>query len=192
VHERHRWFGVDAIIPVVVRAKRRAVVLVSQPPGEETFDRRVDDLLGRLDPTLKPVLVGPKPDWLRDRFGTEAHADQAPPAESVFVVAAGPRRRRLELRARELRFESWRGNYKASSRTGSHRRSAPVKQILLGGLAMFGIATGAAAGGLIDLDAVAAKGNGGLPKAQHSILRQLESVGDAPELTAADVSSIRR
>jgi hypothetical protein len=194
VHERHRWFGVDATVPVVVRPKRRAVVLVSQPPGEEIFDQRVDDLLDRIDPSLKPVLVGPKPDWLRDRFGTEAHADQPPTAESVFVVAAGPRRRRLrlELRARELRFVSWRGNHKASSRMRPDRRTAPVKQIVLGGLAMFGIATSAAAGGLIDLDAMAAKGNEGLPKAQHAVLRQLESVGDASELTAADVIPIRR
>ena len=193
VHERHRWFGVDATVPIVVRPKRRAVVLVSQPPGEEIFDQRVDDLLGRLDPSLKPVLVGPKPDWLRDRFGAEAHADQPPTAESVFVVAAGPRRRRLrlELRARELRFESWRGNRKASGRTGSHHHAAPIKQILLSGLAMFGIATGAAAGGFIDLGA--AKGKAGLPKAQHTVLRQGKSVDDAAaELAAADPRSMRR
>jgi hypothetical protein len=193
VHERHRWFGVDATVPVVVRPKRRAVVLVSQPPGEEIFDKRVDDLLGSIDPTLKPVLVGPKPDWLRDRFGAEAHADQPPPAESVFVVAAGPRRRRLrlELQARELRFESWRGNHKASARTGSEGRAAPVKQILLGGLALFGLASGAASGGPIDLG-TARKGNRALPKAPHTPRRQIESVGEAPELAAADAGLLRR
>jgi hypothetical protein len=193
VHERHRWFGVDATVSVAVRPRRRAVVLVSQPPGEETFDKRVDDLLDSIDPTLNPVLVGPKPDWLRDRFGAEAHADQPPPAESVFVVAAGPRRRRLrlELQARELRFESWRGSHKASARTGSEGRAAPVKQILLGGLALFGIASGAASEGPIDLG-TARKGNRALPKAPHTPRRQIESVGDAPEFAAVDAGSLRR
>ena len=192
VHERHRWFGVDVSIPVVVRATRQAVVLVSQPPGEETFDQRVDDLLSRIDPSLKPVLVGPKPDWLRDRFGAEAHASQPPAAESVFVVAAGPRRRRLrlELQARELRFESWRGN-KASSRTGSERR-VPIKQLMLSGLALLGIAAGATAGGLVDLGTAAGKGDADLPKVQHAVLRQIESVGDSRGTPAADLSALRR
>jgi hypothetical protein len=194
VHERHRWFGVDAAVPVVVRAKRRAVVLISQPPGEETFDKRVDDLLGRIDPSLNPVLVGPKPDWLRDRFGAEAHAGQPPTADSVFVVAAGPRRRRLrlELRARELRFESWRGNHKSSARAEPRRRTTSVKRIVLSGLAVFGIATGVAAGGLADLGATAGAAKTDPPKAQHTTLRQIESVGDSRGVPAADLSALRR
>jgi len=194
VHERHRWFGVDVSVPVVVRAKRRAVVLVSQPPGEETFDKRVDDLLDRIDPSLKPVLVGPKPDWLRDRFGAEAHESQPPAAESVFVVAAGPRRRRLrlELQARELRFESWRGNHKSSGRTGSNRRAAPVKQLMLSGLAVLGIAAGAAAGGFVDLGPAAGNTDADLPNAPHAVLRQIESVGDSRGIPVADLSTMRR
>ncbi|HWB22919.1 MAG TPA: hypothetical protein VG652_08525 [Gaiellaceae bacterium] len=190
VHERHRWFGVDVEVDVVVRPERRAVVLVSQPPGEEVFDRRVDDLLGRIDPSLQPVLVGPKPDWLRDRFGIEAHADQPPPAESVFVVAAGPRRRRLrlELQARELRFESWRGQHKASGRPQG--RAMPVKQILLSGLAALGIVGGAA--GFIDLNAAAGKSGATLPKVHQSVLHQLESVGTPRGLTATELGTIRR
>jgi hypothetical protein len=193
VHERHRWFGVDVSVPVVVRPRRRAVVLVSQPPGEETFDKRVDDLLGRIDPSLNPVLVGPKPDWLRDRFGAEAHASQPPAADSVFVVAAGPRRRRLrlELQASELRFESWRGSHKASGRTGSSRRAAPIKQLMLSGLAMIGIAAGAVAGSLGDVGAATGK-TGGLPNVQHAVLRQIESVGDSRGIPEADLSPMRR
>ncbi len=193
VHERHRWFGVDATVTVEVRPRRSAVVLVSQPPGEETFDKRVDDLLGRIDPSLKPVLVGPKPDWLRDRFGTEAQASEPPNAESVFVVAAGPRRRRLrlELRAQELRFESWRGNHRNQSRPGLIGRGAPIKQVMLSGLAAFGIVVGAAVGGLIDLGN--ASGSSGAPARQtQSVLRQIESVGDARGIPAAELGSIRR
>ncbi len=195
VHERHRWFGVDATVPVVVRPERRAVVLVSQPPGESTFDRRVDDLLGSIDPTLKPVLVGPKPDWLRDRFGTEAYADQPPPAESVFIVAAGPRRRRLrlELRARELRLESRRGSHKASGWTGSRRRALSVRQVMLSGLAAFGIISGAGVGGLVDVGAAASKGGAAkLPTGRHAVLRQIGSETSASGTTGPVVSSPRR
>jgi hypothetical protein len=191
VHERHRWFGVDATVPVVVRPKRRAVVLVSQPPGEETFDRRVDALLESIDPSLKPVLVGPKPDWLRDRFGAEARADQPPPADSVFVVASGPRRRRLllELRASELRLESWRGNRQASSRP--RRRALSPRQVMLSGLAAFGIIAGAGATGLVDLGA-AGKGGAKLPKSHHLAGHEAEPAGSSRELTAIDSGSPRR
>jgi hypothetical protein len=98
VHERRRWFGVAAVTEVVVRPRRHAVVLVGQPPGEEAFDRRVDELLSELDASLEPVLVGPKEDWLRDRFGIEAHSTPPAHADTVFVVAAPQRRARLRLR----------------------------------------------------------------------------------------------
>src|SRR5579862_8808062 len=98
VHERHRWFGVDARAEVDVRPRRQAVVLVGQPPGEEEFDRRVEEVLGRIDASLEPVLVGPKEDWLRDRFGTEAHSEPPSRADQVYVVSAGQRRSRLRLR----------------------------------------------------------------------------------------------
>ena len=136
------------------------------------------------------MLVGPKPDWLRDRFGAEAHADKPPTAESVFVVSAGPRRRRLrlELRAREIRFESWRGNHKAANR--GQPRTAPIKQIMLSALAALGVVTGAA--GFADLGPAAGKGDGVPSPSQHSVLHQLESAGDARGLTVGDFGSMRR
>jgi hypothetical protein len=104
VHERRRWFGVEERAEVVVRPRRQAVVLVGQPPGEEAFDRRVEELLGRIDASLEPVLIGPKEDWLRDRFGTKAHATPPDHADKVFIVPAGQRRERLRLQqiARKL------------------------------------------------------------------------------------------
>ncbi len=105
VHERHRWFGADACAEVEVRPRRQAVVLVGQPPGEEEFDRRVEDLLGQIDASLEPVLVGPKEDWLRDRFGTEARSEPPSKADRVFVVAAGQRRSQLRLQALARRLE---------------------------------------------------------------------------------------
>jgi hypothetical protein len=105
VHERHRWFGADASVEVEVGPRRRGVVLVGQPPGDESFDRGVDELLERMDPSLEPVLVGPKEDWLRDRFGTEAHAEPPADADRVFVVPAGSRRARLRLGRAARRLE---------------------------------------------------------------------------------------
>ena len=106
VHERHRWFECGVDLELEVRPRRRALVLVGQPPGDASFDGRVDEALAALDPALEPLLVGPKPDWLRDRFGVPA-ADDVPrePAETVVALAAGRRRdrMRLEWRARRLR-----------------------------------------------------------------------------------------
>ena len=106
VHERHRWFDCGVELDLDVLRPRRALVLVGQPPGEAVFDERVDELLASLDPALQPVLVGPKPDWLRDRFGVPA-ASEVPewrPA-SVHALPAGRRRDRLRLewQARRLR-----------------------------------------------------------------------------------------
>jgi hypothetical protein len=105
VHEHHRWFEQGAEIELEVRPRRRAVVLVGQPPGDAAFDARVDELLARLDPELEPLLVGPKPAWLRDRFHVEAHASPPEHADEVHLVEAGRRRDRLRqrLRARRLR-----------------------------------------------------------------------------------------
>jgi len=86
VQERHRWFGVDARATVEVRARRRAAVVVTQPPGDAEYDQLVDELLAGLDPELEPVLVGPKEDWLRDRFGTAAASRRPRDAERVYVV----------------------------------------------------------------------------------------------------------
>ncbi len=105
VHERHRWFDCGVEVELVVRPRRRAVVLVGQPPGDEAFDRRVEEVLAGLDPELEPLLVGPRPDWLRDRFGVEA--SERPPAsrpDAVRVVPAGRRRDRLLLRLRARRL----------------------------------------------------------------------------------------
>jgi hypothetical protein len=106
VHERHRWFGCGADLVLEVLPRRRAAVLVGQPPGDAAFDEQVDDALAGLDPGLEPVLVGPSPDWLRDRFGVEALA-KAPRGryETVLLIPAGRRRHRLRLRleARRLR-----------------------------------------------------------------------------------------
>jgi hypothetical protein len=106
VHERHRWFDCGVELELEVLPPRRALVLVGQPPGEDAFDERVDELLAGLDPTLEPVLVGPKPDWLRDRFGLPASADVPDwrPA-AVHALPAGRRRDRLRLewQARRLR-----------------------------------------------------------------------------------------
>jgi hypothetical protein len=98
VHEGHRWFGCVCRVPLEVLPRRRAVVLVGQPPGDEAFDVGVLDLLGKLDPALEPLLVGPKPDWLRDRFGIDAQDE--PPSwrpDAVLVLPAGRRRDRLRL-----------------------------------------------------------------------------------------------
>jgi hypothetical protein len=105
VHERHRWLGAAVEVELEVRPRRRAVVLVGQPPGEDAFDRRVDDVLASLDADLEPLLVGPKPDWLRDRFGAAARAEPPSRADDVRVVPAGRRRDRLRLQlaARRLR-----------------------------------------------------------------------------------------
>jgi hypothetical protein len=63
-------------------------------------------VLASLDPSLEPLLVGPKPDWLRDRFGIAA-ADSVPQwrPDVVHVLPAGRRRDRLRLewQARRLR-----------------------------------------------------------------------------------------
>ncbi|HEY3920774.1 MAG TPA: hypothetical protein VGL76_01555 [Gaiellaceae bacterium] len=106
VHERHRWFGCGVALELEVTPRRRALVLVGQPPGDEAFDAQVDALLADLDPALEPFLVGAKPDWMRDRFGVDAFEE--PPdwkADEVFVLPAGRRRdqARLRLRARRLR-----------------------------------------------------------------------------------------
>jgi hypothetical protein len=106
VHERHRWFGCGAATELEVAPRRRAVVLVGQPPGDDAFDRTVDEVLAALDPHLEPFLVGPRPEWLRDRFGLDAAAE--PPAwapDEVVTVPAGRRRDRaaLDLTARRLR-----------------------------------------------------------------------------------------
>jgi len=105
VHERHRWFDCAVPLTLEVRPRRRATVLVGQPPGDAAFDARVDDLLASLDPELEPLLVGPKPDWLLDRFGVEAQAEPPPSADAVFTLPAGRRRDRvrLEWQARRLR-----------------------------------------------------------------------------------------
>jgi hypothetical protein len=106
VHEGHRWFGCEATLELEVLPRRRVIVLVGQPPGEQAFDAGVDELLAGLDPELEPLLVGPKPDWLRHRFGVEAQAEPPDePAVEVHVVPAGRRRDRLrlELSARRLR-----------------------------------------------------------------------------------------
>lgn len=106
VHERHRWFGCEARVELEVMPRRRAVVLVGQPPGNEAFDRTVDEALAALDPRLEPFLVGPRPEWLRDRFGLDA-AEEPPDWDPDEVVAlpAGRRRDRaaIELQARRLR-----------------------------------------------------------------------------------------
>jgi hypothetical protein len=119
VHERHRWFGAEARAAVVVRPRRQAVVLVGQPPGDEAFDRRVDELLEKLDASLEPVLIGPKEDWLRDRFGTEARSTPPAHADVVFVVSPAQRRARLRLHhtARKLRRRE-------------HRLVAKLKQLV--------------------------------------------------------------
>jgi hypothetical protein len=106
VHERHRWFDCGVELELEVLPPRRALVLVGQPPGEDAYDERVEELLAALDPTLEPMLVGPKPDWLRDRFGLPASAevpDWRPAA--VHALPAGRRRDRLRLewQARRLR-----------------------------------------------------------------------------------------
>ena len=106
VHERHRWFDCGVQLQLEVQPRRRAVVLVGQPPGDPAFDARVDELLASLDPALEPLLVGPKPDWLRDRFGLDAAAE--PPRwrpDEVAVLPAGRRRDRVRLawQARRLR-----------------------------------------------------------------------------------------
>jgi hypothetical protein len=106
VHERHRWFDCGADFVLEVRPRRRAAVLVGQPPGDPAFDEQVEAVLAGLDPGLEPVLVGPSPDWLQDRFGAEAH-EQAPPGqyETILLIPAGRRRHQLRLRleARRLR-----------------------------------------------------------------------------------------
>lgn len=106
VHERHRWFRCEASVEIRVSPRKRALVLVGQPPGNPEFDARVDEALAALDPALEPFLVGPKPDWLRDRFGIEA-AEEPPQwaAEAVVELPAGPRRDRIRLAllARRLR-----------------------------------------------------------------------------------------
>jgi hypothetical protein len=106
VHERHRWFGADAAVELHVAPRRRAIVLVGQPAGDDAYDRRVDEALAHLDPHLEAFLVGPRPEWLRDRFGLEAAAE--PPRwapDQVVVVPAGRRRHRiaLQLQAQRLR-----------------------------------------------------------------------------------------
>jgi hypothetical protein len=106
VHERHRWFGCETAAEVTVSPLRRAVVLVGQPPGDPEFDGRVDEALAALDPALEPFLVGPKPDWLRDRFRMEAAAEPPDwPADAVVELPAGRRRDRIRLAllARRLR-----------------------------------------------------------------------------------------
>jgi hypothetical protein len=106
VHERHRWFGCEASVEITVSPRRRALILIGQPPGDTEFDGRVDEALAALDPSLEPFLVGPKPEWLLDRFGVEA--GEEPPswaAAEVVSIPAGRRRDRLrmQLLARRLR-----------------------------------------------------------------------------------------
>ena len=57
VHERHRWFGAEASVEVSVGPRRQAVVLVGQPPGDEAFDHRVEEVLARI---VLPLLLIPK------------------------------------------------------------------------------------------------------------------------------------
>jgi hypothetical protein len=104
LHEGRRWFGAVAPVEVRVRPRRRALVLLGQPPGDAAYDERVDELLAGLDPALEPIVVGPKPDWIRDRFRVEAAAS-APrgPWDAVHALPAGRRRDRLRLWLRALR-----------------------------------------------------------------------------------------
>ena len=106
VHERHRWFDCGAAIALDVQPRRRAVVLVGQPPGDAAFDRQVDDVLLGLDPGVEPLLVGPKPDWLQ-RPLPRRRPRRALPAwrpDTVLVVPAGSRRNRLLLEVASLRL----------------------------------------------------------------------------------------
>ena len=97
LQERRRWFGAEATIPVAVRRRRQAVVLLGQPPGDDAYDRQVEEVLAGIDASLEPVLVGPQEDWLRDRFGTGTASEPPVEAAEVFVVPAGPRRQQLRL-----------------------------------------------------------------------------------------------
>jgi hypothetical protein len=108
LHEHHRWFDAGAAIELEVAPRLRAVVIVGQPPGDAAFDARVDDVLARLDPELEPLLVGPKPDWLRDRFHVDATDEPPARANAVHVVEAGRRRDRLRQRltARRIRRDT--------------------------------------------------------------------------------------
>jgi hypothetical protein len=104
VHERHRWFGCGTEIVLAVEPRRRALILVGQPPGEPEFDRRVDEVLAGLGPEIEPFLVGSKPAWLRDRFGLPAA--EKPPAWRADAVVSVPASRRRD-RSR-VRFQAWR------------------------------------------------------------------------------------
>jgi hypothetical protein len=106
VHERHRWFRCGVEVQLEVVPRRRVVILVGQPPGDAAYDAQIEGLLATFDPTLEPLLVGPKPDWLRDRFGVEAAA--RPPTWRPDAVRALPGSRRydrirLRFGARRLR-----------------------------------------------------------------------------------------
>lgn len=105
VHERQRWFGCEQRLEIAVLPRRRAVILVGQPPGDKAFDERVDSAIESLDPILEPFLVGPRPDWLRDRFAIDASAERPPwRPDEVVIVPAGRRldRLRMTLEARRL------------------------------------------------------------------------------------------
>ena len=104
VHERQRWFDAGAVASVHVHPRLDAVVLVGQPPGDPDFDHLVDEALARIDPAYTPILVGPKDEWLRDRFGIEAMAEPPRRADKVLIVPAGARRERLRLRREAYRL----------------------------------------------------------------------------------------
>jgi hypothetical protein len=109
VHERHRWFGCEARTEIRVEPRRRAVILVGRAPGDDAFDARVDEALERLDPWLEPMLIGPKPDWLRDRFGRDASSElPAWRPEQVVVLPSERRSNRLRLTLRAWRLRGYR------------------------------------------------------------------------------------
>ena len=145
VHERHRWFDAGAVAPISVQARLDAVVLVGQPPGDPDFDHLVDQALARIDPAFTPVLVGPREDWLRDRFGIEALAQAPRRADKVLIVPAGARRERLRLRreAYRLQLASRAGRRAGPPRIGESNRllaraSATVVLALLAGIDRLG------------------------------------------------------
>jgi hypothetical protein len=100
VHEHVRWFGCEAGATAEVRARRRVGVLAQYRVGDfPEADETTAELLAQVveaAPEYEPVVLGPRPDELRERFGHDAR--EGP--RDALLRGIDPGRRRLQTLGR--------------------------------------------------------------------------------------------
>lgn len=100
VHEHVRWFGCAAAVELEVRPRKVLAFLADQPPAVwPEADARLEEALllaAELAPEHEPVVLGPRPAELADRFGYRA--EQGPRERLLRGIEPGRARVRGLLR----------------------------------------------------------------------------------------------